>query len=695
MRATASAQRSIVILAWDFNSRTPLAFDKHGKPELLLGDFLNGLAKRRRELQIHILDWDYPMIFGTDREFPPVYGMSWKPHRRVHFRYDGTHPTAGSHHQKIVSIDGNMAFVGGLDLTSKRWDSPSHKPDDARRTADGVPYPPFHDVMIAVDGEAARAVDRIARQRWEKATGHRLANVDVAADPWPAQLEASITDARVGIACTAPPGANHEGTRDIEQLYLDMIARARRYIYIENQYFTAPRIGEALAARLAEPDGPEVVLVTRLLSHGWLEEMTMHVLRTRLITTLRQADKHGRFEVYYPHVEGLKEGTCVDVHSKVMIVDDEWLRIGSSNISNRSMGMDTECDVVVEAQGDTRTTQTIRSFRDALLAEHAGVERASLVEAVEKAGGMIAAIAGLGTPQRKLMPLRDLPEYSDALIDAVSITDPERPVSLDALIGEFQADTPRTAKRKLPLRTIALGFAAIVGLTLAWKYTPLSDWVSVDNATEWASQFSGTWWAPLLLVFLYTPASIIMFPRPVLTLTSIFVFGPLPGFAYAMTGILVAASTHYYAGRLFGRDTVRRFAGGRLNRITDVLRKYGVIAMTAVRLVPMAPFFVPGLVAGAIRLKLWQLLLGTFLGMLPGSIVTVVFADQMRAALEDGGEINYWAVAGVILMFAVVMLGVRRWFKRIDAGQPLSPSKPGKPKQAGSMPHPTSARSLG
>src|SRR5213075_1758262 len=117
----------------------------------------------------------------------------------------------------------------------------------------------------------------------------------------------------------------------------------------------------------------EIVVVTRLLSHGWLEEMTMHVLRTRLVRRLREADAHGRFHAYYPHVEGLAEKTCVDLHSKVMIVDDEWLRVGSSNISNRSMGVDTECDVVVEARGDETVRAQIRATRDRLVAEHAGV----------------------------------------------------------------------------------------------------------------------------------------------------------------------------------------------------------------------------------------------------------------------------------------------------------------------------------
>ena len=133
-----------------------------------------------------------------------------------------------------------------------------------------------------------------------------------------------------------------------------MIAAARRSIYIENQYFTAPRIAAALEKRLAEPDGPEIVLVLRLLSHGWLEEATMHVLRTKLIQRLQQADRHGRFRVYYPHIPDLAEGCCLDIHSKLMIVDDAIVRIGSSNLASRSMAFDSECDLVIEARGEAR-----------------------------------------------------------------------------------------------------------------------------------------------------------------------------------------------------------------------------------------------------------------------------------------------------------------------------------------------------
>src|SRR5690242_9902712 len=188
------------------------------------------------------------MIFGTDREFPPIYGLSWKPHRRVDIRYDDTHPLAGSHHQKVAVFDDRMAFAGGLDLTAKRWDSRAHAPDDPRRTFADAPYPPMHDVMAAVDGEAARALARIARARWEAATGEKLAELEVPGDGWPDGVPVRMTDATAAVACTSPPCTDGTGVREIERLYLDMIAAARRYIYIENQYFTSKAIAEALKA---------------------------------------------------------------------------------------------------------------------------------------------------------------------------------------------------------------------------------------------------------------------------------------------------------------------------------------------------------------------------------------------------------------------------------------------------------------
>ncbi len=270
--------------------------------ELELGDFLNELARRNRHLHIHILIWDYPVIFGLDREWAPFYGMGWQPHRRVHFRYDNTHPTGGSHHQKIVVIDDNVAFNGGIDLTCRRWDTNDHSPDNEHRHVKGTAYPPFHDLMMAVEGDAARSLGDLVRERWRKATGEtlrppaaqrrvfrrRAAAEEMKTSRWPQSLPAHLNDVEVGISRTAPAVNGDPGVREVEALYLDMIAAAKRSIYIENQYFTADKVGDALAARLDEPDGPEVIVVLRQLSHGWLEELTMQTLRKRLLQKLQR-----------------------------------------------------------------------------------------------------------------------------------------------------------------------------------------------------------------------------------------------------------------------------------------------------------------------------------------------------------------------------------------------------------------------
>ena len=673
-QAALRARRSITILGWDFNSQTQLHFDPvaEGGPPALLGDFLNYLARRRHGLHVNVLNWDYPMVFGADRELPPLYGFGWQPARRVRLRYDDTHPVAGSQHQKIVLIDDALAFVGGIDLTVKRWDSSAHAPDDPRRVAAGKPYPPFHDLMVAVDGDAARALAQIARARWVLGTGDKLHEVHADQDPWPSGLQPHFTGVEVGVARTMPPRGETPAVREVERLYLDMIAAARREIYIENQYFTAPRIAAALESRLAEPDGPEIVLVLRLLSHGWLEEHTMHVLRTRLIQRLRQADRYCRFQVYYPNIPGLADSCCLDVHSKAMVIDDSALRVGSANLCNRSMGMDTECDVLIESRGNAQAARAIRDFRDRLLTEHLGVSQEQLSAELQKEKGLHAAIAALHSEGRSLRRLEDMKEWPEAIISIASVADPEEPIALDILKTERLFAEARLAERPAwgKLAAVAL---AIALLAAAWRFTPLAAIVTPENTIAWAKEFGSQWWAPLLVMLAYTPACFVMFPRPVITLAAVVAFGPWLGFVYALVGIVGSAVVTYYAGRRMRRDTVRRLAGAGLDRMVEVLRRHGLLAMTLLRLVPLAPFAVEGIVAGAVRLKLWHLAVGTAIGMLPGTLATTVFGGQLESALS-GGRFNWWIVGGVIALLVAGSWAVKRWFTAM-AGRMDEPTR--------------------
>ncbi len=677
MRAAERAERSILILAWDFDSRTVMAYDDQNRPLETMGQFLNKLCERKPQLRVRILDWDFPMAYGTDREYSPIFGLNWEPHRHITFRFDDTHPLAGSHHQKIVVVDDKVAFAGGLDLTNKRWDSPSHAPDDKRRTFNDAPYPPFHDSMVMVDGDACLELARIARYRWQAATHRKLAPCrPTRGDPWPDEIKPQMSDASVGVACTLPHAAPHVGTKHVESLYLDMIRHARRYIYIENQYFTSDTVGEALKARLAEPDGPEIVVVTRLLSHGWLEENTMTVLRTKLVRMLREADVHKRFHAFYPHVEGLCEGTCLDLHSKVMIVDDEWARIGSSNLSNRSMGVDSECDVTIEAEGRPEQRAAIRAFRDRLVAEHAGVELERMAKLLEGSPSIAAALQAANSPPERRFGVLETPEISEAKMAAAAIGDMEMPISLEALMqgfGHDEAGKPAHAKKtagfKLPWMVAGM-VALVAGLALVWRFTPLANIVTADRVIALAETLSTHWWAPLALIFAYTPACLVMFPRPLITMAAVVVFGPVEGLIYSMAGVVLAGVVGYAIGRMVDRNTVRRLAGPKLGRLQGVLQKRGLLAVTLVRFVPIAPYAVVNVVMGAMRIKLWHFVLGTALGMLPGAIAATVLSDQAAAFLRDPSRVNGWVIAGAVAAFVALAFAGHQLLSRMDGGGP-------------------------
>jgi phospholipase D1/2 len=188
--------------------------------------------------------------------------------------------------------------------------------------------------------------------------------------------------------------------------------------------------------------------------------------------------------------------------------------------------------------------------------------------------------------------------------------------------------------------------------------------VAPERAIEWARELGEVGWAPLAVMLAYTPAAFVMFPRPLITLFAVIAFGSWLGFAYALAGITLAALATYFTGRALPRDTIRHLAGEKLNQVTEVLRRRGLLAVFAVRIVPVAPFAVVSMVAGAIHIRLAHYTFGTLLGIVPGTLMMTVFGDQLATALEDPARINYGLVAAVILVFAVGLIIVRRWFAR-------------------------------
>ena len=224
------------------------------------------------------------------------------------------------------------------------------------------------------------------------------------------------------------------------------------------------------------------------------------------------------------------------------------------------------------------------------------------------------------------------------------------------------------AKRKKRLIIFgAVLLAAAVGMSLAWRYTGLHDIVTVENTVEAIETISSKWWAPIVIALLYTPASIIMFPRPLLTLASAIAFGPWKGFAVAMCGIITSAFVLYWTGRQIDKKTVTRIAGPRIERLSRMLGKKGFLAIAAVGMVPAAPFSVEMVVAGALRIPLITLLLGVALAHLPGTIGTTVLGDQGVAAFSHGREINRGIIAAVVIGFVAIGFFSHRMWKKMEA----------------------------
>jgi phospholipase D1/2 len=398
--ALASARESVWILGWDFSPDFKLRpLDKDCPP---LGDYLRRLVEANERLHVRVLVWGMGPAY-SQRRLDIYANPEWADHPRITLCFDTNHPVRAAHHQKIVLIDDALAFVGGIDLTEGRWDTREHLVDRPDRTKpSGDPYPPVHDVQMALTGPVVRDIAELVRRRWKKGKGEEIPISEPVVERWPDGLRPSIENCRVGIARTEPGKLFRKGTEEAIRLTLDGIATARERIYIETQYLSSYGVGKAIARRLREPDGPEIVILVTKSSRGIFEQYVMAHNRNRLLRQIRKADLHDRLRVYYamlPAPDGGEQELLI--HSKVMVVDDRLLRIGSSNLANRSEGMDTECDIVIDARSAAERRVVI-DFRHSLLAEHIGRRPQEIAEAEKETGSLIAALDRLNTGPRRL-----------------------------------------------------------------------------------------------------------------------------------------------------------------------------------------------------------------------------------------------------------------------------------------------------
>jgi phosphatidylserine/phosphatidylglycerophosphate/cardiolipin synthase-like enzyme len=422
--AMLEAREQILLVGWDVDPRILLDPDApDGDSPNRLARFIPWLARRRPDLRINLLIWNMGFLKMLTRGLSIFTIAHWRLARHVSIRFDSSHPIGATHHQKILVIDDSLALCGGIDMTSDRWDTPEHRDNDPRRRLPGgKPYMPWHDTAGLIEGDAAAALGELARERWRRATGQELPRPARHTALWPARIEPMFRDRPVAIARTTPKQEGIDEVREIEQLYVDMIASARRFIYADNQYFASRRIAEALARRLVERNGPEIVIVNPISANGWVQEAAMGSARAALFYALADLDRHDRFQIYTPVTRG---GQPIYVHAKLMIVDDRLLRVGSSNFNNRSMGLDSECDIALASETDGPDPEISR-LRERLMAEHLGTTPEIVREAFERTGSLIGTVEGLRGEGKTLVEFEP-GEWGDAslAIGSSGLLDPE------------------------------------------------------------------------------------------------------------------------------------------------------------------------------------------------------------------------------------------------------------------------------
>ena len=454
------ARRYLLIAGWQFERRVPLLRGsdlRDASGEGVMGPFLNELCERNPELEIFILMWDFSAVVGFDKEWFNKFILDLTTSDRIHFRFDSRHALYASHHQKLVVIDGTSAFVGGLDLSANSWDDRKHWAENAERVLAGEQYEPYHDVQSFHAGPVAWELARLFQERWLNAGGEPLAlTPGPAADAVPVRKMVPVAARQVAVSVTRGSTLVPllEPVMEIRRLYLDAIAAAEKLIYIETQYFSSQAVYDALRKRLTGRDAPcpEIVLILPKRLHTIIEDISLSVVQAKMLRSLTEiaARNNTPFGVYYTaaakRTDGFEKATYI--HSKVLLVDDRFLSVGSANMTNRSMGMDTELNVSWEAVslGQDGLARSIRRIRGNLLAEHTGLRKLSQRRALGRTEGLVAYLNSnadqFGCRLRKHTMesfLEDLSWIKDLMPEDLSI-DPERPIIEESIYEMISRD---------------------------------------------------------------------------------------------------------------------------------------------------------------------------------------------------------------------------------------------------------------
>jgi len=350
------ATSHVHIAGWHFSPEFDLV--RNGRPTVLR----NLLGEVSTRCDVRVLAWaGAPLPL-----FKPSRGMVREMRDRlcdgtgIQCALDAKERPLHCHHEKTIVIDDEIAFVGGIDLTSQsgdRFDSSTHM----ARASVG-----WHDVCAAIRGPAVADVAQHFRMRWQEVTGERI-------DPPTSPPTAG--DAELQVVRTVPERvyrALPDGDFRILESYLGALRGARRFIYLENQFLWSPEITAVLRQKLRDPPSDDFRLLIVLPAKP---NTGSDDTRGTLAELVEADGEQGRLLACTLYARSGRAMDPIYVHAKVAVVDDEWLTVGSANLNDHSLFNDTEMNVV------THDKNIATRVRTRLWSEHLELPEADVDDA--------------------------------------------------------------------------------------------------------------------------------------------------------------------------------------------------------------------------------------------------------------------------------------------------------------------------
>lgn len=360
-----TAKEDAIFVGWQIDSRLPMK--RPGITDGSLGretlkQKLIRLCDSQPQLQIYLLMWDHAYLYALERE--TWQARIWENiHPRIHFVFDNRHLFGGSHHEKLCIIDGRIAFCGGIDLCDERWDSPQHLFYDPRRSLDwkSEKHGPYHDLAVQVTGPICEKLQNHIAKRWRA-----LCEIPFPSSPRHrvSTLQGTYSGHRVYLSRTsipiAPSSDDTSLIREVEFLFRDLILSAERRIILEGQYYWSPQINDFLIGQVLKMKNREfeIFLILTDLEKTNTPTSRMAPYQYQLLQKLKKIARLSgtRLICGTPYVLSRP----IYIHSKVLIIDDRYLSIGSANLATRALRLDTELNLTLEARNSAERNHISR-----------------------------------------------------------------------------------------------------------------------------------------------------------------------------------------------------------------------------------------------------------------------------------------------------------------------------------------------